>query len=104
MQHCPCQLLHVIEPWVDRLIGLFEHLDKLLGLFGVGRGKEGVCCTSVLSSSRTANAMNIVLRVSRKVIIYDILNVGHILFSSSQRGGHYVVRCKGEMKRIVQSG
>ncbi len=98
-------MLHVIEPWVNGLAGLLEHLDKLLGLLGIGRGKEGICCASVLGSSRAANTMNVVLRVGRKVKIDDILNVSHIFgfFHQSSEVDIYVVRCKEGNERKQDS-
>ena len=109
LQHRLCQLLHVIEPWVDGLVGLLEHLDKLPGLLGIGRGEEGVRRTSVLSSSCAANTMNVVFRVGRKVKIDDILNVSHIFgfFQQSVRRWTLCGKVQGgneEDREIVQSG
>lgn len=71
-------MLHLVELWVDGLTGLLEHVDELLGLLGIGGGKEGVRCASVLCTSSSTDTMDVVLSVGGKVKIYDILYVSDI--------------------------
>ena len=81
-------MLHLVEFWVDGLVGLLEHINEILGLLGVGGSEEGISSAGVLSASRAANSMNIVLSVGRKVKIDDIFNVSDIFsvngFSSAR--------------------
>ena len=76
--HATRHLHHVVEAGVDVLLGLLENVDKVLGLPGVGRGEEGVGCAVVVGTGRTADAVDVVLRVVGKVKVDDILDVGHI--------------------------
>lgn len=60
------------------LVGLAQHLDQVVGLVGVGMRKQGVGGAGVIGSSGASNAMNVVLRVRRIIVVdhkLDIVNV-----------------------------
>lgn len=63
---------------ITHLVGLAQHLDQVIGLVGVGVREQGVGGARVIGSSGASNAMHVVLRVWRIIIVdhkLDIVNV-----------------------------
>ena len=69
---------HLEELWVDGLVGLAEHRDEVTGLPHVVGSEEGVGCACLLATSRSANAVDIVLRVVGVVKVDDKFHVFNI--------------------------
>lgn len=69
---------HLEQLGVDGLVGLAEHSDQVAGLFHVVGGEEGVGRARFLTAGRASNAVDIVLRGVRVVIIDDKFHILHI--------------------------
>lgn len=69
---------HLEELWVNCLVGLAQNRDEVPGLPHVVGSEEGIGCARLLATSRSANAVDIVLRVVRVVIVDDKFHVFHI--------------------------
>lgn len=66
------------ELGVDRLVGLAEHRDQVPGLPHVAGGEEGIGRACLLATSRSPDAVDIVLRVVGVVKVDDKFHVFHI--------------------------
>ena len=66
------------ELGVDCLVGLAEHRDEVAGLPHVVWSEEGIGRACLLATCRSANAMDIVLRVVGVVKVDDKFHVFHI--------------------------
>lgn len=66
------------ELGVDGLIGLTQHRDEVAGLPHVVWSEEGISRACLLATSRSANAMDIVLRVVGVVKVDDKFHVFNI--------------------------
>lgn len=65
------------------LIRLTQHLDQIIGLVCVGVREQGVSGARIIRATGTSNAMYIVLRVRRIIIIdhkLDIVDVYFMMF------------------------
>lgn len=69
---------HLEELGVDCLVGLTEHRDEVAGLPHVVRSEEGIGCACLLATCRSANAVDIVLRVVGVVKVDDKFHVFYI--------------------------
>lgn len=69
---------HLEELGVDCLVGLAEHRDEVAGLPHVVRSEEGISRASLLATSRSANAVDIVLRVVGVVKVDDKFHIFNI--------------------------
>lgn len=69
---------HLEELGVDCLVGLAEHRDEVTGLPHVVWSEEGISCACLLATSRSANAVDIVLRVVGVVKVDDKFHIFNI--------------------------
>lgn len=69
---------HLEELGVDGLVGLPEHRDEVAGLPHVVGGEEGIGRACLLATCRSANAVDIVLRVVGVVKVDDKFHVFNI--------------------------
>lgn len=69
---------HIQKLGIDDLLGFLQDIDQFASSPGVVRCEESVRCTGVVGSCGTSNAMNVILRRSRKIKIYNKLDVVHI--------------------------
>lgn len=69
---------HLEELGVDGLVGLAEDRDEVTGLPHIVWGEEGISRASLLATGRSANAVNIVLRVVGVVKVDDKFHVFNI--------------------------
>lgn len=66
---------------VTHLVGLAQHLDQIICLIGVGMREQGVGRAPVIGASGTSNAMHIVLRVRRIIIVDHKLDIVNVCFT-----------------------
>lgn len=59
--HTLGSLDHVIQLWLNKLVGLPQNIHQLPGLLAVATGEERVCCPLAAGPRCAANAMDIVL-------------------------------------------
>lgn len=69
---------HLNQFWVNGLVCFTQHRDEVAGLFHVVGGEKGVSSARSLTSGCTSNAMDIILRGVRVVIIDDKFHILHI--------------------------
>jgi len=69
---------HLEELGIDGLVGLSEHSDEVARLPHVVRSEEGIGCACLLATSRSANAVDIVLRVVGVVKVDDKFHIFNI--------------------------
>lgn len=78
---------NLLQPWIDVLVGLLQYLDEVTSLTSIVWGEERVRCTDSIGTTRTANAVHVVLRVVGIVEVDDKLHVVHIcMFLASTTG------------------
>lgn len=100
---------HLDEFGVDGLIGLAKDRDEVSCLLHVARSEEGVGRSSLLTTRRAPNAVNIIFRVVGVVIVDNELHVFHIcdrekqVSSLSQPQIQYV-KCKSLSSKMCSEG
>lgn len=62
------------------LIRLTQHLDQIIGLVSVGVREQGVSRARIIRATGTSNAVHIILRVRRIIIIDHKFNIVDIYF------------------------
>lgn len=67
--------LQLEQLWIDLLIGLFEDIDEILGLFGVVHREERVRRATVGGTCRPSDSVDIVLGAVWVVEVDDVLDV-----------------------------
>lgn len=77
------------EVLVHLLLGLLQHIDQLLHLASILLSHEGVGRATLAVTAGAANAMDIVLRVLRVIVIDDILYIAHIYERQQQLVSKY---------------
>ena len=60
---------------VDRLVGVAQHLDELVGASAVPLGEEGVSDSRGTTATCSANTMNVILNLFGEIIVDDKLDV-----------------------------
>lgn len=60
---------HLNQLRVDNLVSFAQHIDEVAGLVRVGVGEQRVRGTGVVGASGTADAVNVILRVGRVVVV-----------------------------------
>lgn len=71
-------LRHLNQLRVDYLVGLAQHVDEVAGLVRVGVGEERVCGSGVVGAAGTPDAVDVILRVGRVVVVDYELYVLHV--------------------------
>lgn len=111
-------LCHLDKLGVNGLVGLAQHRDQVTGLFHVVGGEESVGSARFLTSGCASNAVDIVLRGVRVVIIDDKFHILHIcesvavwqnktrrphriLHTTTARSKEKVSSCEGWGKKMV---
>lgn len=82
---------HLEELWVDSLVGLSKHRDEVAGLPHVVWCEEGIGCACLLATSRSANAVDIVLGVVGVVKVddkFDVFNICNVAVWHKKRTAH----------------
>lgn len=66
---------HFHQLRVDDLVGLAQHVDQVAGLVRVGVGEQRVRGSGVVRAARTSDAVDVILRVGRVVVVDDELYI-----------------------------
>ena len=78
---------HLAEPLGALLVVLLEQLAKFTGDVAVLLVDEGKGGTSVTSTTGTANPVDVVVNVARKVVVDNLRDVGDVQTTTSNIGG-----------------